>query len=123
MVQVVHATIPVSPAQVGQTEWAEAHAVTDLLIADVTGLQGELAGKSATDHTHAGVYEPADATILKDADIGSSVAAFSHTHAYLADAPADGNEYVRKDGAWVIEADGGGGGLTQPQVMARGLGA
>ena len=28
------------------------------------------------DHTHAGVYEPADATILKDADIGSTVQAY-----------------------------------------------
>jgi len=31
-------------------------------------------------HNHAGVYEPADATILKDADIGVTVAAFSHNH-------------------------------------------
>ena len=28
---------------------------------------------AAGDHTHSGVYEPADATILKDADIGSTV--------------------------------------------------
>lgn len=38
---------------------------------------------SLSSHTHAGVYEPADATILKDADIGVTVAAFSHTHSYL----------------------------------------
>lgn len=30
--------------------------------------------KSATDHAHTGTYEPADATILKDADIGVTVA-------------------------------------------------
>lgn len=34
-----------------------------------------------SDHNHSGVYEPADATILKDADIGVSVAAQSHNHA------------------------------------------
>lgn len=42
---------------------------------------------AAQGHTHTGVYEPADATILKDADIGVSVAAQSHTHNY---APALG---------------------------------
>lgn len=31
---------------------------------------------SAVAHVHAGVYEPADATILKDADIGSTVQAY-----------------------------------------------
>lgn len=36
--------------------------------------------KSATTHNHAGVYEPADATILKDADIGVNVAAQVHNH-------------------------------------------
>ncbi|MHC4648920.1 MAG: hypothetical protein ACYTBJ_25990 [Planctomycetota bacterium] len=31
-------------------------------------------------HLHTGVYEPADATILKDVDIGVTVAAFAHNH-------------------------------------------
>lgn len=31
---------------------------------------------SAVGHSHSGVYEPADATILKDADIGSTVQAY-----------------------------------------------
>lgn len=35
------------------------------------------AGIAASGHTHAGVYEPADATILKDADIGVTVQAHS----------------------------------------------
>jgi hypothetical protein len=35
---------------------------------------------SASDHDHSGTYEPADGTILKDADIGSSVAAQGHDH-------------------------------------------
>jgi len=34
------------------------------------------AGISATTHNHTGVYEPADGTILKDADIGVTVQAF-----------------------------------------------
>lgn len=36
--------------------------------------------KSATTHNHTGMYEPADNTILKDADIGVSVAAQVHNH-------------------------------------------
>ena len=39
----------------------------------------DLAGKSDTTHNHTGVYEPADATILKDADIGVSVQAYDAT--------------------------------------------
>ena len=35
------------------------------------------------------------------------------------DAPSDGNIYGRQNAAWVIA--GGGSGLTQPQVMARGV--
>ena len=41
-----------------------------------TATQTALNGKAATGHTHAGVYEPADATILKDADIGVTVQAY-----------------------------------------------
>ena len=47
------------------------------------GLEGRSAsevlsdiGASASSHNHSGVYEPADATILKDADIGSAVQAY-----------------------------------------------
>jgi len=49
-------------------------------LSDQTDLQGELDGKSDTTHNHTGVYEPADATILKDVDIGITIAAESHTH-------------------------------------------
>lgn len=38
-----------------------------------------LSGKSDTTHNHTGVYEPADATILKDADIGVTVQAYDAT--------------------------------------------
>ena len=38
------------------------------------------AAYAAIGHNHGGVYEPADATILKDADISVSVAAQSHNH-------------------------------------------
>jgi len=149
----------------------------------LTSTEGN-AAYATTGHTHSGVYEPADATILKDADIGVTVAAQGHTHAqlhdavtvsdsssidltltgqalsaaaifgttagtvcqgndsrlsdaraptahshvisdvtglqaaldgkqasgsYLTDAPSDGNEYVRKNGAWAVETDSGGG--------------
>ena len=38
-----------------------------------SAIQTQLDGKSATSHNHTGVYEPADATIVKDADIGVTV--------------------------------------------------
>jgi hypothetical protein len=44
------------------------------------------------------------------------------TMATVADAPSDGTTYGRKDGAWAA-AGGVGGGLTQAQVLARGMGA
>ena len=47
------------------------------IIANVDGLQTALDGKSPTSHLHTGVYEPADATILKDADIGVTVQGYS----------------------------------------------
>lgn len=39
----------------------------------------ELGGKSDTSHNHTGVYEPADTTILKDADIGVTLQAYDAT--------------------------------------------
>lgn len=41
-------------------------------------------GLSLDTHLHPGVYEPADATILKDADIGVTVQAYSANNAFLA---------------------------------------
>ena len=49
------------------------------IIANVDGLQTALDGKSATTHTHAGVYEPVDATILRNVNIGSTVQGYSST--------------------------------------------
>ena len=40
-------------------------------------------GAAASSHNHSGVYEPADATILKDADIGSTVQAYDADTAKL----------------------------------------
>jgi len=62
----------------------QAYDATTVLDADVTyellntnGDVGTTAGTLAIgDHLHTGVYEPADATIVKDADIGSTVQAY-----------------------------------------------
>ena len=51
--------------------------ITGKLIKDSGSVVGDFATAS---HNHTGVYEPADATILKDADIGVSVASQSHNH-------------------------------------------
>lgn len=58
-----------------RTPTAHNHATSE-----ITGLDTALSNKSDTSHNHTGVYEPADATILKDADIGVSVASQNHNH-------------------------------------------
>jgi len=45
------------------------------IISNIDDLQSTLDGKSDTAHDHNGVYEPADSTILKDADIGVTIQA------------------------------------------------
>ena len=57
-----------------------------------TEVDSLLGGKANTSHTHV----EADIT-----DLGS----------YLTDAPSDGNDYVRNNGAWAIASGGGGGGV------------
>lgn len=46
----------------------------ETVLAEIFGL---FSGYSTTSHDHSGVYEPADPTILKDADIGSTVQGYS----------------------------------------------
>lgn len=50
----------------------------------------DLSGYSLTSHDHDGTYEPADATILKDADIGVTVSA-PHSHPYASTLGTDDN--------------------------------
>ena len=61
------------------------------------------------DHTHTGVYEPADATIVKDADIGSTVLAYSATVVYDADIGSTVQAYdvdtMKSDVAKVVTAE------------------
>lgn len=53
---------------------------------NTNGDVGTSAGQlSIGNHTHTGVYEPADATILKDADIGVNVQAYSSSNALTTD--------------------------------------
>lgn len=59
----------------------ESSALGDSATLDVGTTGGTVA---AGNHNHSGVYEPADATILKDADIGVSVQAFDATLTSLA---------------------------------------
>jgi len=70
-------TTPVENGGTGATTAAAARA--NLGLGDVATLDvGTAAGTAAAgDHLHAGIYEPADATILKDADIGGLVQAHS----------------------------------------------
>jgi hypothetical protein len=61
---------------------ANTHAQIDTALTRLVNTSGtntgdqDLSGYSLTTHNHTGVYEPADATILKDADIGATVQAY-----------------------------------------------
>lgn len=60
---------------------------------------------AAGDHDHDGVYEPADATILKAADIGVNVQAYDADLTALGDlAKSDGNFIVGNGTTWVAES-------------------
>jgi hypothetical protein len=90
-----------------------------------TDLNTALGTKAASDHTHTGVYEPADATILKDADIGVSVAAQGHTHegtAILSTGEAGGTKFLREngDGTSSWQTVTGGSGITRSVVVTTG---
>jgi hypothetical protein len=71
----------------------QAYSATNALTGDITygqlnanGDVGTSAGQLAIgNHNHSGVYEPADGTILKDADIGVNVQAYSATNALTGD--------------------------------------
>jgi hypothetical protein len=96
----------------------KASLVHNHVMADVTGLDTALGGKSAVGHIH-------DYSTLTG--IPSTFAPSAHTHtianvtglqaaldALVEEAPADGKEYVRKNGAWVVAA------LTPFQINASG---
>lgn len=62
-------TVTYDPQSIQGDAFARANHTGTQAISTVTGLQVALDGKSSTDHNHTGVYEPADPTILKEADI------------------------------------------------------
>lgn len=86
------------------SDWNADHALTGLGGAaelDVGTTAGTVA---AGDHTHSGVYEPVDATILKDADIGVTVQALLTSGTNIK--TINGSSIL---GSGNIEVSGGGG--------------
>jgi len=87
-------------------------------LANQTDLQNALDGKSATSHNHSGVYEPADATILKSAAIGVTVQGYDAETPTVAASQAEmeaGTETAIRSMSplrvkQAIDALGGGGG-------------
>jgi len=83
----------------------QAYSATNALLADITygqlntnGDVGTSAGQLAIgNHTHTGVYEPADGTILKDADIGVTVQAYDATYLVDADIGVTVNTFVKNN--------------------------
>jgi len=104
-----------NPSSGGAAVWGT---ITGTL-SNQTDLNSALSGKAASDHVHTGVYEPADATILKDADIGVSVAAQSHTHtvSQITDFPTLATVATSGDYEDLINKPTAGG-LTAPQVAS-----
>lgn len=60
--------------------------------------------KASTSHNHTGIYEPADATILKDADIGSTVQAYSANTTTAGNAFNGANQLVQLNGTGKLPA-------------------
>lgn len=92
----------------GKSDTGHAHTLADITDAgnaaalDVGTTAGTVA---AGDHAHTGVYEPADATILKAADIGVSVQAYDADLTALGSlAKSDGNFIVGNGTTWVVES-------------------
>lgn len=61
------------------TDRARANHTGEQAIGTVTGLQTALDSKAGTGHNHSGVYEPADATVLKESELSSSTSSSSTT--------------------------------------------
>jgi hypothetical protein len=59
------------------SDWNDDHTITGLGDAAAKNTGTTAGTVAAGDHAHTGTYEPADATILKDADIGGTVQAYS----------------------------------------------
>ncbi|MHA2063630.1 MAG: hypothetical protein ACXABY_04520 [Candidatus Thorarchaeota archaeon] len=71
-------------------------------LASQTDLQTALDAKEATFSKNTGFNKNFGTT-------AGTVSEGNHTHAsYLTDAPSDGSEYLRKDGAWVVASGGSG---------------
>lgn len=70
-------TTPIDADQLGLIDSAASNVLKKLTWANIKATLKTYFDSlySATGHNHGGVYEPADATILKDADIGSTVQA------------------------------------------------
>lgn len=105
-------------ADIGST--VQAYNAANALTSDITyeqlntnGDVGTGAGQLAIgNHTHTGVYEPADATILKDADIGVTVQAYDADLGQIAAlSGTDGNLAV-SGGTWYVDPN-----LYQPVLQ------
>ena len=102
------------------------HAAGDVTGTAVLTNDARLAdARTPTTHSHATTDITGTAVVTTDARLSDARTPTSHDNtkhstAYLADAASDGSTYGRKNGAWEAIS---GSGLTQPQVLARGLGA
>ena len=85
------------------SNWISSSSVTYETL-NTNGDVGTGAGQLAIgNHNHSGVYEPADATILKDADIGVTIQGYNANTVVSSNSPA-ANEFLRRDGSntsWV----------------------
>lgn len=77
---------PTAHTTLSHSDWPAAVSIAEVGYLDgvTSSIQTQLNGKSATTHNHTGTYEPADATILKTAAIGTTVC--SNSDARLTDA-------------------------------------
>lgn len=107
----------------GGTAWGD---ITGTLSAQLD-LQAALDGKAASVHTHTKSqitdFNETDYATGAEGDLATTAHGWGdHALAgYLTDAPSDGSEYVRLNGAWAVASGGGGsfdgGTITNPLVI------
>jgi hypothetical protein len=95
----------------------------NLGIANIAGLQSALNGKISLGQAKNEILTGFDITGVSG-DVAATDSILDAIHklqvlindleaaGYLTDAPSDGDEYVRKDGAWAVSSGGGGGGVA-----------
>ena len=104
---------PTVSAQIAALDLVNSTTLANYLLLAGGTMTGNITFSDSTTQSTAGIADaPSDGDEYVRKDGAWSVVTGDGTG--LADAPSDGDEYVRKDGAWAVATGGGGGGSYLP---------